>query len=136
MTSPRALALPVAAGLVAAAVTFAMVTAVDGDDEREGARQPAAAPRAATAADGRQSFFQMGCGSCHRFADAGSTGTIGPDLDERLTGYDRASLVETIVTPPGSGAGGFTVMPDNFGERMNRRALNALAAYLLAERRP
>ena len=98
MTSPRALALPVAAGLVAAAVTFAVVTAVDGDDEREGAGQPAAAPRAAAPADGRQSFFQMGCGSCHRFADAGSTGTIGPDLDERLAGYDRASLVQTIVT--------------------------------------
>ena len=64
----------------------------------------------------------MGCGSCHRFADAGSTGTIGPDLDERLAGYDRASLVQTIVTPPGSGAGGFTLMPDNFGERMTPRA--------------
>ena len=136
MTSPRALALSVAAGLVAAAVTFAVVTAVDGDDEREGAGQAAAAPRAATPADGRQSFFQMGCGSCHRFADAGSTGTIGPDLDERLAGYDRASLVQTIVTLPGSGGGGFTVMPDNFGERMTPRALNALAAYLLAARRP
>jgi mono/diheme cytochrome c family protein len=136
MTSPRALALPVAAGLVAAAVTFAVVTAVDGDDEREGPGQPAAAPRAAAPADGRQSFFQMGCGSCHRFADAGSTGTIGPDLDERLAGYDRASLVQTIVTPPGSGGGDFTLMPDNFGERMTPRALNALAAYLLAARRP
>ena len=135
MTSPRALALPVAAGLVAAAVTFAVVTAVDGDDEREGAGHPAKALRAASAADGRRSFFQMGCGSCHRFAEAGSTGTIGPDLDERLAAYDRASLVKTIVTPPGSGAAGFTLMPDNFGERMNRRALNALAAYLLTQRR-
>ena len=136
MTSPRALALPVAAGLVAAAAALAVVTAVDGDDEREGAGQAAAAPRAAAPADGRQSFFQIGCGSCHRFADAGSTGTIGPDLDERLAGYDRASLVQTIVTPPGSGGGGFTLMPDNFGERMTPRALNALAAYLLAARRP
>ena len=130
MTSPRALVLPVAAGLLVAAATFAAITAVDGDDERGGAG------RVAASADGRQSFFQMGCGSCHRFADAGSTGTIGPDLDERLAGYDRASLVQTIGTPPGSGGGGFTLMPDNFGERMTPRALNALAAYLLAARRP
>ena len=135
MTSPRALALPVAAGLVAAAVTFAVVTAVDGDDEREGAGQPAAAPRAAAPADGRQSFFQMGCGSCHRFADAGSTGVIGPDLDERLAAYDRRSLRATIVTPPGSAAGTFSVMPDNFGARMNSEALDSLVAYLLATRR-
>jgi cytochrome c2 len=29
------------------------------------------------------------CGSCHRLADAGSTGTIGPDLDGAFAG-DRA----------------------------------------------
>jgi len=133
VTKPRALALAAAAGLVAAALAFAVITAVDGDDERGGAGQTAPA---AGQASGRELFVQMGCGSCHRFADAGSTGTIGPDLDERLAGYDRASLVQTIVTPPGSGGGGFTLMPDNFGERMTPRALNALAAYLLAARRP
>ncbi len=128
MTSPRALVLPVAAGLVVAAATFAAITAVDGDDERGGAG------RVAASADGRQSFFQMGCGSCHRFADAGSTGTIGPNLDERLAGYDRDSLKATILTPPGSGSGSFSLMPDNFGERMDASALDALVRYLLAAR--
>jgi cytochrome c oxidase subunit 2 len=137
VTKPRPLALAAAAGLVAAALTFAVITAVDGDDERGGAGQTAAATAraspAAAQASGRELFFQMGCGSCHRFADAGSTGVIGPDLDERLAAYDPKSLRATIVAPPGS-AGSFSVMPDNFGARMNAQALDALVAYLLATR--
>lgn len=137
MTSPRALALPVTAGLVAAAAMFAVVTAVDGDDEREGAAQPAAtAARAEAPAGGRELFARMGCGSCHRFADAGSTGEMGPGLDERLARYDRRSLEETILAPPGSGPGLFSAMPDNFGARMTERELDTLVAYLLAARRP
>ncbi len=132
MNKPRALALAAVAGLVAAAATFVVITAVDGDDERGGAGQTAAAVRPEA---GRELFFQMGCGSCHRFADAGSTGVIGPDLDERLAAYDRRSLRATIVTPPGSAAGTFSVMPDNFGARMNSQALDSLVAYLLAARR-
>jgi cytochrome c oxidase subunit II len=140
VTRPRALALAAVAGLTAAAATFAVITAVDGDDERGGAGQTAAATGAeapaSVRASGRELFFQMGCGSCHRFADAGSTGVIGPDLDERLAAYDRRSLRATILTPPGSAPGTFSVMPDNFGARMNSRALDALVAYLLAARRP
>ena len=139
MRDPRALALAVAAGIAVAAATFAVITAVDGDDEREGAGQTAAAarteaPPATARASGRELFFQMGCGSCHRFADAGSTGEIGPDLDERLAAHDRESLRSIILDPPGSGVGMFSVMPDNFGERMNSEALDALVAYLLAAR--
>ncbi len=130
MSKPRALALAAAAGLVAAALAFAVVTAVDGDDERGGAGQTVPA---AVQASGRALFFQMGCGSCHRFADAGSSGVIGPDLDERLAAYDRRSLRATIVSPPGS-AGSFSVMPDNFGARMSSEALDALVAYLLTAR--
>jgi cytochrome c oxidase subunit II len=139
VNKPRALALAAVAGLVAAALAFVVITAVDSDDERGGAGQtasaePAATPPAAIHGSGRELFFQMGCGSCHRFADAGSTGVIGPDLDERLAAYDRRSLRATIVSPPGSAAGTFSVMPDNFGARMNSEALDALVAYLLAAR--
>jgi mono/diheme cytochrome c family protein len=136
VTSPRALALPVAAGLAAAAVTFAVITALDVHDEREGDPGLAAADtRAEAAAGGREVFAKMGCGSCHRFADAGSTGKMGPGLDERLAPYDRASLEATILAPPGSGAGLFSSMPDNFGERMTERELDILVEYLLAARR-
>ena len=129
MNKPRALAA--VAGVVAAAATFVVITAVDGDDERGGAGQTAAAVRPEA---GRELFFQMGCGSCHRFRDAGSTGVIGPDLDERLATYDPGRLRATILNPPGSAAGSFSVMPDNFGARMDSEALDALVAYLLAAR--
>jgi mono/diheme cytochrome c family protein len=34
------------------------------------------------AAAGRDVFSSAGCGSCHTLADAGTTGTVGPNLDE------------------------------------------------------
>lgn len=138
MRNPRALALPVAAGLTVAIATFAIVMAVGGgDDEREGAGQAQGATASAAVRGhdrGRALFFEMGCGSCHELAATGSTGTIGPNLDVRLAAHDRASLTATILNPPGSGGGTFGVMPDNFGERMSGRELDALAGYLLAAR--
>jgi mono/diheme cytochrome c family protein len=85
-------------------------------------------------ARGRALFFEMGCGSCHELAATGSTGTIGPNLNLGLPAHDRASLTATILNPPGSDAGTFSVMPDNFGERMSSEELNALVGYLLAAR--
>jgi hypothetical protein len=37
---------------------------------------------AAPARDGTQIFTAEGCGGCHTLADAGATGTSGPNLDE------------------------------------------------------
>jgi mono/diheme cytochrome c family protein len=34
------------------------------------------------AAAGKQVFASAGCANCHTLKDAGSTGTIGPDLDQ------------------------------------------------------
>jgi mono/diheme cytochrome c family protein len=39
------------------------------------------APKGDPAA-GKEVFASAGCGSCHTLKDAGSTGTIGPNLDE------------------------------------------------------
>jgi cytochrome c oxidase subunit 2 len=38
----------------------------------------------ASAALGKQAFDQNGCGGCHKLAAAGSSGTVGPDLDKVL----------------------------------------------------
>lgn len=137
--SPRALALPVAAGLAAAVATFAVVSAVeDGGDEREGAGQAQGSSRATAPVGGhergRELFFEMGCGSCHTLAAAPANGEIGPNLDERLAAHSESSLKATILTPPSSGGGAFSVMPDNFGERMSDQELDALVAFLLAAR--
>lgn len=47
---------------------------------------PAATQTQATgegnAETGKKIYASAGCGSCHKLADAGSQGTIGPDLDE------------------------------------------------------
>ena len=54
------------------------------DARREGARRTAAAGGGgAELALGKQIFLvKAGCGSCHTLKDAGSTGTVGPNLDQ------------------------------------------------------
>jgi cytochrome c oxidase subunit II len=120
----RRAALPLLAGLVAAAAAFAVATlALGGDD---GASAP---PRAAPAApSGRAVFAAQGCGSCHRLAAAGSRGDVGPPLDQRLRGHTAASLRRAITDPP-PGA-----MPEDFARRMTTAELDALVAFLLASR--
>jgi mono/diheme cytochrome c family protein len=78
------------------------------------------------------SIAAAGCGSCHTLAAAGSRGEIGPDLDQRLPGHSRASLVERITRAPAHGS--FSRMPDNFGARLDDDELDALVDFLLAER--
>ena len=39
------------------------------------------------------------CGACHTLADAGATGTVGPDLDKVLKGKDAAFIQQSIVDP-------------------------------------
>ncbi|HEY6776371.1 MAG TPA: c-type cytochrome [Thermoleophilaceae bacterium] len=75
-------------------------------------------------------FARMGCGSCHHLSAAGSSGEIGPDLDQRLPAHDRASLIAVITDSDRSGD--FVGMPEDFGRRMNATELNALVGFLLA----
>lgn len=81
--------------------------------------------------EGRRVFASMGCGSCHQLATAGSTGRIGPDLDELLAGHDRESLIRSIVDAPDRA---LTVMPDDYSKRMTDAELDALVSFLLASR--
>jgi mono/diheme cytochrome c family protein len=124
---PRWIA-PVAAGLLAAVAAFAIVTVAV--DDGGPARDAAVSPTALDGSSGETIFARMGCGSCHRLAAAGSTGEIGPDLDERLSAHDRASLI-AVITDSDRG-GDFVAMPEDFGRRMNSAELNALVDFLLA----
>jgi mono/diheme cytochrome c family protein len=117
-----------AAGLLAAGATFAIVTVAD-DDEGP-SPPPALSPGSQDSRSGRAIFARMGCGSCHRLAAAGSTGEIGPDLDQRLPAHNRASLIAVITDSDRDGS--FVAMPEDFGERMNAAELNALVDFLLA----
>jgi mono/diheme cytochrome c family protein len=119
---------PLAAGLLAGGLAFAIVTVAD--DDSSTSRQATVVAGQQDSGSGRAIFARMGCGSCHRLAATGSTGQIGPDLDERLPAHDRASLT-TVITDSDRG-GAFVEMPEDFGERLNAAELNALVDFLLA----
>lgn len=58
-------------------------------------------------------FFVGSCGGCHTFTPAGTTGTIGPNLDETLAGDSAAQIEESIVNPNAQSTPGYElgVMP-------------------------
>jgi mono/diheme cytochrome c family protein len=73
-----------------------------------------------TATDGKTIFQQAGCTGCHTLADAGSTGTIGPNLDQAKP---PKSLVVDRVT---NGKGG---MP-SFKDKLTDAQIQAVADYV------
>ena len=82
---------------------------------------------------GRETFTgDGGCGACHTLADAGTTGTTGPDLDRALPGMSEDEIRTDIVDPNASIASGFqaNIMPPNFGETLSAQQLDGLVAYL------
>ncbi|MEZ5078339.1 MAG: c-type cytochrome [Solirubrobacterales bacterium] len=99
------------------------------EEEEEGSEAEAGGDAEAGAAV----FTSAGCGSCHTFAAAGSTGSVGPDLDEALVaGTDEAKLEEDVVDPNKEIAESFPegIMPGNFGETLSSEELADLVAFL------
>lgn len=99
------------AGLVVLALMGAAYSIGYNNGQESGpAAQPAAEkPKAeppAAAGPGKELFAQS-CGSCHTLADAGTTGTVGPDLD---TLAPDAARVEAAIRNGGAGTG---MMPPN-----------------------
>jgi mono/diheme cytochrome c family protein len=48
---------------------------------------------------GKQVFLKAGCGVCHTFEAAGTTQTVGPNLDLVVETYDEAFIKKSIVDP-------------------------------------
>jgi mono/diheme cytochrome c family protein len=84
-----------------------------------GAPAPAPAP-SGDAAAGKQVFESAGCVACHTLADAGASGTVGPNLDQAKP---PATLVVTRVT---NGAG---AMP-SFKGKLSETQIEDVAAYV------
>jgi mono/diheme cytochrome c family protein len=81
----------------------------------------AAPPKAnGDATAGKQVFAAAGCKSCHTLADAGATGTVGPNLDDAKP---SAALVVDRVT---NGKG---VMP-SFSGQLSAKQIADVAAYV------
>jgi mono/diheme cytochrome c family protein len=126
------------------AAYVAQVAAIPGQDT--GALAQAGAVSGTTPADGKVVFTGVGgCGSCHTLAAAGTTGTVGPNLDARLRadcadprsrairGATLEKCIETAITKPyayiptGYAAG---VMPSDFSTRLKPNEITALVNFL------
>lgn len=72
------------------------------------------------------------CGACHKLADAGTVGGVGPDLDTALKGRDKAFIHESIVDPNADITKGFdaNIMPANYKDLLTGAQLDALVDYL------
>lgn len=73
---------------------------------------------------GKALFAEAGCGGCHVFAAAGSSGSIGPNLDQ--SSIDDAGAYNQIS----NGGGG---MPA-FKDRLSEQEIADVAAFVVAER--
>ncbi|HEX7255279.1 MAG TPA: cytochrome c [Gaiellaceae bacterium] len=86
---------------------------------------------------GRQVYMANGCGSCHEFEPAGSTGTTGPGLDELPDLAEKANqplaefVRESIVNPNAYVEEGYPegVMPAY--DQLSEKELNDLVAFLI-----
>jgi mono/diheme cytochrome c family protein len=99
----------------------------EAEEGEEGGEASAAEP-------GREVFIANGCGSCHTFAAAGTTGAVGPDLNESLApDDDAAGIEEMIVDPEAEIAEGYSggIMPTNFGETIPKEELQELVQFLV-----
>jgi mono/diheme cytochrome c family protein len=89
----------------------------EGEEEAGGAGE---APGGGDVAAGKSVFESAGCATCHTLADAGASGTVGPDLDEAKP---DATLVVDRVTN-GQGA-----MP-SFKDQLSEQQIADVAAYV------
>jgi len=72
-------------------------------------------------AAGKQVFLSVAaCGGCHTLADAGSTGNVGPNLDDVQPTYDK------VVTQVTNGGG---AMPP-FKDTLSAQQIADVAAYV------
>jgi cytochrome c oxidase subunit 2 len=99
----------------------------------------AAAPTGAAA--GKALFESKGCGGCHTFKPAGSTGKVGPDLDNLDADAKKANkgsvedyTKESIEDPGAYVVPGYPngVMPPYKGQ-LTEQQLNDLVEFLTAQ---
>ena len=110
-------------------------TVSPGPETVAGQPPPAPQPAKGDPAAGKQAFSESGCGGCHTFKPAGTSGKTGPDLDKLPDYADKASqpldefVRESIVQPDAYVEQGFPqgVMPAWSGDD---KQLADLVAFL------
>jgi mono/diheme cytochrome c family protein len=81
---------------------------------------------------GKPDSGAIGCGSCHTMKAAGTSGTIGPNLDTELTADPASATRESIVEPNKEIVSGYSanVMPTNYATALTPQELDALVNYI------
>ena len=82
-----------------------------------------------------------GCGACHTLSDAGTSGKVGPNLDNVVADAKKygkgqaaqAYIKQSIEDPNAIIVSGFPkgVMPQNFKSQLGPGKIDALVQYLL-----
>ena len=90
-------------------------------------------------AAGKAVFTSAGCAGCHTFTPAGSTATVGPNLDNLADYAKKAGQPVDVFTrgaivspPPSYVPPGFptNVMPTTFGQTLKPQQIEDLVAFL------
>ena len=109
---------------------LALVAAGCGGDDNSSAEETAPAAtetsggdtggESGDAANGKTVFASAGCGGCHTFEAAGSSGSVGPNLDDASPSFDA------VVTQVTNGGG---AMPA-FGDELSEQEIRDVAAFV------
>lgn len=113
------LAMPVSLALTAFALGFGLLIALGLDDDGKATQTTTTQPLGAE--QGEQLFAAQGCGGCHALSAAGTTGTVGPSLDETKLSEEEIA----VVVADGRGTG----MPA-FSGRLDEAEIAAVATYV------
>jgi mono/diheme cytochrome c family protein len=114
--------------------TVYVSTTPGAEEEAESPEEGATETGAAEQGAGAQIFADNGCGSCHTLTAAGSTGTIGPDLNESLASDDDTAGIEVMIAEPNAEVvEGYSpnVMPQDYGKSLSKAEIHELAEYLV-----
>ena len=117
---------------VSETTTETVGTTTEGTTTGEAQSPPPPTAAEGNSAAGKAAFAAQGCGGCHAFSAAGTTASVGPDLDEALQGKDAAFVRESIVDPNKEIASGYGpgIMPADFGQKLSPKQLDDLVAFL------
>ena len=107
---------------------LALVGAGCGGDDNESSSPPPATTTETTtngggtgdATKGKAIFASAGCGGCHTFSEAGSSGSVGPDLDDAAPSFDK------VVSQVTNGGG---PMP-SFKDQLSEQEIRDVAAFV------
>ena len=109
--------------LVLAVVATALATAVagcGGDGDTTEVSTTTSTTGSGDAAAGKEVFASAGCGGCHTFSAAGSSGSVGPNLDDASPSHDH------VVTQVTEGGG---AMP-SFKDELTEQQIQDVAAFV------